>query len=318
MSKNYVILTIYADDKANLDEFFTTCHEDYSCLGVEDYALEEAEVDSILGEKAFSGGDVTIEVLDEVETKLPGSSSKKFRLFFNELSKELKSSLESMQKNNLLTEFTVEHKTEEDWNKTWRGFYSPINVSDKIKIIPEWIEEEGNSSVKIYPGMGFGTGTHETTFLCLCLFDEVYQKVEKNENCLDFGCGSGILGIAAIKYADMSCDFVDIDKPALDNCLYNLQLNFKDKSLEGSSLIHRDNYRSENQKYRLVFANILENVLILEKEVILNTLEKGSFLIVSGLLRDQVDNIKDKYSCLKTEKVIYKNDWAAILFVKED
>lgn len=313
MTKKYVILNIYAAQEADLDEFFGLCHEEYNCLGVEEFSLEEAQVDEILGEKAFSGGDVTHETIEEVESKLSPDDSRSFHLYFSVVPNGLEDVLRQMRSKGILKNFSFDKKLEEDWNETWRGFYKPIDVSEKIKIIPEWVNTDNENVIKIYPGMGFGTGTHETTFLCLRLLDTVLNKLPKNGECLDFGCGSGILGIAAIKYLNYKTCFMDIDKPALDNCLYNLQLNFKGENLEGSSLVHRDKFVSE-KKYDLVFANILENVLVLEKSPILNSLNDGGYMIVSGLLNHQVDNIIAEYDSLTMIEVVSQNDWSAILF----
>jgi len=313
MTKKYVILNIYASPKADLDEFFALCHEEYGCLGVEEFALEEAQVDHILGEKAFSGGDVTHETIDEVESKLDPNDERSFHLYFNLIPEGLETTLFELKSKGLIEKFAFDQKLEEDWNETWRGFYKPIDVSERIKIIPEWESSNTEKVVKIYPGMGFGTGTHETTFLCLKLLDTILDELPENGNCLDFGCGSGILGIAAIKYLNSKTCFMDIDKPALDNCLYNLQLNFKDSSLEGSSLVHRDKFEVE-KKYDLVFANILENILILEKDHILGSLKEGGYLIMSGLLNHQVDNIVSKYQTMSKLEVVSQNDWSAILF----
>lgn len=313
MTKKYVILNIYTSQEADLDEFFGLCHEEYNCLGVEEFSLEEAQVDEILGEKAFSGGDVTHETIEEVESKLSPDDSRSFHLYFSVLPNGLEDVLRQMKAKGILKNFSFDQKLEEDWNETWRGFYKPIDVSEKIKIIPEWVNTDNENVIKIYPGMGFGTGTHETTFLCLKLLDTILNNLPNNGECLDFGCGSGILGIAAIKYLSYKTCFIDIDKPALDNCLYNLQLNFKGENLEGSSLVHRDKFVSE-KKYDLVFANILENVLVLEKSPILNSLNDGGYLIVSGLLNHQVDNIIAEYDSLVMIEVVSQNDWSAILF----
>ena len=313
MTKKYVILNIYTTPETELDELFWLCHEQYNCLGIEEFSLEESTVDEILGEKAFSGGDVTHETIEEVESKLSSDDARTFRLYFDLLPEGLEETLLKMKSQGTFINYSFDQKLEEDWNETWRGFYAPIEVSERIKIIPEWIEEDVEKSVRIYPGMGFGTGTHETTFLCLKLLDKILDDLPKDGECLDFGCGSGILGIAAIKYLKYKTCFMDIDKPALDNCLYNLQLNFKGDNLEGSSLVHREKFKTE-KKYDLVFANILENVLILEKGPILKSLKEKGFLIVSGLLNHQVDTIIKEYPEVSKLDVVSQNDWSAILF----
>ncbi len=107
--------------------------------------------------------------------------------------------------------------------------------------------------------------------------------------------------------------FCDIDKSALDNCVQNLVLNFDGENLQGSQLVIRERL-SQGKKYQLVFANILEHVLLIEKETLIESLEQKGYLIVSGLLNHQVDNIVREYSSLKKIDVLTKNDWSAILF----
>lgn len=292
--------------------------EDFGCDGVEEFSLEEARVDEILGERAYSGGDIPESLIDEVQAATIDQDSFTYKYFFYQNYFEQNSSdFVFFVKENYpeLPLFTAQKKVE-DWNAEWKKFYTPIIISGRLEIIPEWlIESRAHSSaqkVYIYPGMGFGTGTHETTYLCLSLFDKIQDQLKSGSSCLDFGCGSGILGIAALKTKQMPTLFCDIDKSALDNCLQNLVLNFDGENLEGSKLVIRERYIPA--KYDLVFANILEHVLILEKEVILDSLAKNGFLIVSGLLNYQVDKIVSEYGSLEKISVVSKNDWSAILF----
>jgi ribosomal protein L11 methyltransferase len=148
--------------------------------------------------------------------------------------------------------------------------------------------------------------------LCLKLFDKISPELNSKMNCLDFGCGSGILGIGALKIKKMPTVFCDIDKDALDNCVQNLMLNLEGEDLSGTSLVIRDRYKTE--KFNLVFANILLHVLILEKQIILESLAVKGYLIVSGLLNPQVEKIVEEYSSLELVQVLSKGDWSAILF----
>jgi len=164
--------------------------------------------------------------------------------------------------------------------------------------------------------MGFGTGDHATTFLCLRHMEDLIQAGSTFKSCLDFGCGSGILGIAAIKRSGAEVDFCDIDKNALNNCLQNLLLNFKERDLSGSGLISRDKFEKE-KKYELVFANILEGILIQEKDIILGSLAQTGSLIISGILNNQVDSIINTYSELNVIKIYNKGEWSSIAFTSD-
>ena len=104
---------------------------------------------------------------------------------------------------------------------------------------------------------------------------------------LDLGCGSGILGIYTEKFKQSSCDYVDVDPDALENCKLNMQLN----NLEYKENVYlRDNF--SQKKYDIVIANILLPVLIAEKELILNSKEDGGVIVFSGILSNQIDELK--------------------------
>lgn len=293
--------------------------DDFFCDGIEEFSLEESRVDEILGERAYSGGDIPESLIDEVEAATIDQDVFTYKYFFyqGDFEKNVSDFVFFLKENYSEFPLFTAQKDFEDWNAEWKKFYTPIIVSSRLEIIPEWLKETRIESpaqkVYIYPGMGFGTGTHETTFLCLSLFDKILDDLESGSGCLDFGCGSGILGIAALKTKDMQTLFCDIDKSALDNCIQNLLLNFEGENLEGTSLVIRERF-SVGKKYSLVFANILEHVLLLEKKTILDSLLKDGYLIVSGLLNHQVDTIVEAYKPLKKITVVSKNDWSAVLF----
>lgn len=321
MTKNKFNFVLIEFNKENADlshAINAYALEDFECDGIEEFSLEEARVDEILGERAYSGGDIPESLIDEVQAATLEQDTFTYKYFFYEGSFELncKEFIAFIKKEYPQLPLFSAQKDFEDWNAEWKKFYTPIWVSDNLEVIPEWLkdnrEKKSREQVYIYPGMGFGTGTHETTFLCLVLFDQIHEEIQKEEPCLDFGCGSGILGIAAMKMKDMQTDFCDIDKSALDNCVQNLVLNFEGQDLSGTSLVLRD--RFSPKPYKLVFANILEHVLISEKEAILNSLAIGGYLIVSGILNHQVENILNNYTELKKINVATKGDWSAILF----
>jgi ribosomal protein L11 methyltransferase len=321
--ENKKFVEVKVDFKVNtasqLEDINAQAITDYACDGLQEFSLDEPVVDSILGERAYSGGDIPKEVIDEVNSVARVDHLSLVYYFY-----QSENSLEDAKIfQEFLTGIEIVENTElserpwDDWNKEWRKFYSPIVVSDELVIVPEWQKEESKykdeNSIYIYPGMGFGTGEHQTTYLCLKLFMDKISEFSKDSTCLDFGCGSGILGVAAIKKLNMPVVFCDIDKLALNNCLQNIELNFEGKSLQGTSLVSRERF-SSNVKHDLVFANILENVLILEKEELENSVKIGGYLIVSGLLNPQVDNIVNKYSKFKKIDVVSKEDWSAVLF----
>ncbi|MCP4913826.1 MAG: methyltransferase [Oligoflexia bacterium] len=308
----------YFHIKVNLKEALKESVVDYSyaecgCEGVQHYSIDEAQVDDILGERAFSAGDVTEDIVDEI-TMASENELTSFFFLSEENVNKFKKYL-SEKKIELVSEDVEEVK---DWNENWKKTYEPIIVSDDLKVVPEWEKKQDSiNEIFINPGMGFGTGTHETTFLCLKLYKEIEEEVKVGSYISDFGCGSGILGIAALKRRKVTCDFCDIDSDALDNCVQNLELNHYQDYNSDQRLVIRDRYQFPSEEYSLVFANILNHVLISEKPMLLDNLQKDGYLIVSGLLNHQVDEIKDNYAdqCIHI-KTLSKGDWSAILFKK--
>ncbi len=326
MSKKFTIVSI---ERENLNaelvqELFEKAVGDFGCDGVEEYSLEEKDVDFILKEKAFSGGDVKSSTLSAMEL-----SVEKEELFFLKYSFSTENYAQRAGSffeylNNHYPNLTVmkrEHDYQ-DWNQSFREHFKKIKVSEKIEIIPSWEKEPesfGKTKVFIYPGQGFGTGHHETTYLCLKLYSELIETLKsyKKKNCLDFGCGSGILGIAAKKANNFYVDFVDIDRTALENTVQNIDINFNQENLSGNSLVLRDRFEIK-KTYQLIFANILEFILIEEKELLCESLCLDGYLIISGILHNQEKNIMDAFDALSMVQVLRRGDWSAILFKKEE
>ena len=296
--------------------------DDYFCQGVEDFSMDEEQVDEALGEKAFSGGSIPQDVLDEVESSQSIKDDQRVKFYFHEgdVLNNVDNFQKYLRKDFAHLDIEVEKNNWTDWNQEWRKSYKPIRVSSRLTIIPEWEKEgwrEKKEALFIYPGMGFGTGDHETTFLCLQMFDELNQN-NGLTHCLDFGCGSGILGMSALKLSSMKVDFCDIEIEALNNCKQNLELNFLPEQLDGQRLVSRKRFVPE-KKYDLIFANILEHILIEEKNLLDECLKESGYLIVSGILIEQIKKIKGEF-CemgfrLKEEKS--KGQWAALLFEKK-
>ncbi len=299
-------------DREKIDEFNYEAMTNYECDGVEEGQFDELELDAILGEKSYCGGEVSDEILIQIEENNNLSNVKYFFYSTNALTK-LNQFKEFLNKNLTDSTFKTEEFADQDWNESWREHYKEIKVTDDFSIIPSWEKGNSNSGVYIYPGMGFGTGEHETTFLCLKLFLEELKHKKFNQ-VLDFGCGSGILGIAN-SYLDNECkvDFFDIDYGALDNTAQNLEVNQIDRNNVNILSLKNLNFK---KNYDLVYANILLPVLIEEKERIKSFLKNGSYLILSGILREQVVELKKHYQELSVIKEVYKNDWSAILFGK--
>lgn len=289
---------------------------EFGTIGIEEFSLDEPEVDELLGERSYSGGDLPQEVIDEVEMRVLKRPAN-YRFFFDD--KNNAQNFLSFVKTECLCESQLEEKESSDWNAEWKKHYAPIKVNDSLEIVPSWVDDyksDSKEQIKIYPGMGFGTGSHETTFLCLKLFTENILGSTLN-NALDFGSGSGILGLSVFKfYPDAKVDFYDIDPEANKNCYQNAEINnLEDKSFR---LLLPEVRGKLLPEYDVVFANILESILAEEQKALVAYTKPGGSLILSGLLKHQAAGIADLYSAagLTLIQHLEKGDWAALHFKK--
>ena len=202
-------------------------------------------------------------------------------------------------------EISIEEVDGDDWFNSWKKFYQPIKV-DGITVVPIWqkIPEEG-TVIKINPGMAFGTGEHESTQMCLSLLQR--EKVTGLQ-VSDIGCGSGILGISALKLGAKNCYFSDIDATALENLKENIRLNcvFENSVCECASLADGNPPQSD-----LVFANITADILIMLSKSIHKVLKKGGTLILSGIIATREEEVISAYqeAGLRVENRLALKDW---------
>ncbi|MBD64120.1 MAG: hypothetical protein CME62_02860 [Halobacteriovoraceae bacterium] len=298
------------------EEINAYAREQYQCQGIEEFSLDEATVDQILGERSYSGADIPVEVIQEVEATTKGNNAIN-KYYFSEQNMACDFSDFLNKRFNIKPQLdTLEEK---DWNEEWRKNFQRIVISESLEVVPSWERDENKKTQKelyIYPGQGFGTGNHETTYLCLKLYSECVEKGAGFTNCLDFGCGSGILGLAYARDFTGHVDMYDIDQAALDNCQQNIEINTL-KSDKINLLLPDQRKVIEWQTYSLIFANILQNVLLLEKEYLTSHLASDGFLILSGLLNGQEQLVIEEYQKanphLQLVAIERKGDWVAVL-----
>lgn len=317
--ENFWIVTLFhlQPSAQELHDIETFAIDDCEAMGVEEFTLNEAEVDELLGERSYSGGDLPMDVLEEVEERVFGKPGN-FRFFFN--TEDFAQQFLKKARTEFLCESQLEKGVPEDWNAEWKKHYAPIKVNEQLEIIPSWMTDYvSHTDEKIYinPGMGFGTGSHETTFLCLKLFTQ-HLRDRDVQKVLDFGSGSGILGLAVFKFfPEVKVDFYDIDTEANKNCFENAVINH----LEARPFrLLLPEYRDRMQgTYDLVFANILESILMVERDHLIGYTAPGGSLILSGLLRHQVPGIIEAYKDHGMEllEAAEKGDWAALIFRKK-
>ncbi|MBR4435879.1 MAG: 50S ribosomal protein L11 methyltransferase [Clostridia bacterium] len=219
----------------------------------------------------------------------------------------------------------VEVKTvdEEDWANNWKAYFKPFNIGERLLVCPSWEkvpETETRKVLRIDPGMAFGTGTHNTTRMCLELIE---KTLKKGDTVADLGCGSGILSIAASLLGAERTDAVDIDPVAVRVALENAEINGVDPekyfAMVGDILADKAfEQRFTNAKYDIVLANIVANVIIAFAPVIPRMLKKGGALIASGIIDDRLDEVAKSLTDggLEIKEVVAGDDWRAILAIK--
>jgi len=180
---------------------------------------------------------------------------------------------------------------DKDWERAWMDNFKPIQCGPRLWICPSWIEPPHPESInlRLDPGLAFGTGTHPTTFLCLEWLD---REVATGDSVLDYGCGSGILGLAALLLGANRMDGLDIDPQALDATRSNARSNGIDEDCFRVMLDDRD----LEPHYDVVVANILAGPLCDLAESICRRTRPGGKLALSGILAHQAEAVRDAYS----------------------
>lgn len=182
---------------------------------------------------------------------------------------------------------TTSYVEDSDWENNWREYYKPIEVGEKLVVVPEWEEapQDGRLPLRLDPGLIFGTGSHSTTRMCLAALEKFSKP---GVRVLDLGCGSGILGIGALILGCDSCLGVDIDPKAPDVVMSNAALNGigTDKMTAWAGDIIADaSLRARiGGGYQLVLANIVADVIIPLSAVVRQFMAPGAVFICSGII----------------------------------
>ena len=185
------------------------------------------------------------------------------------------------------SDVTTSYVEDSDWENNWREYYKPIEVGEKLVVVPEWEEvpQDGRLPLRLDPGLIFGTGSHATTRMCLAALEKFSKP---GVHVLDLGCGSGILGIGALILGCDSCLGVDIDPKAPDVVMSNAALNGigADKMTAWAGDIIADaSLRARiGSGYQLVLANIVADVIIPLSAVVRQFMAPGAVFICSGII----------------------------------
>ena len=206
---------------------------------------------------------------------------------------------------------------EEDWANSWKAYYKPIKIGEKLVIVPAWEKytpAEGELIVRMDPGMAFGTGTHETTRLVIKLL-ETYTK----EGCrmLDVGTGSGILAICASKLGAGECRAYDIDPMAVRVANENI----KDSGLTNITCEVSDLLRQvdKSRPYDLICANIVADIIIRMTPDVGELMHKDTVLLASGIILERSDDVVEcfeKHGFRIVER-LEENGWCGLAVMKK-
>ncbi len=210
-----------------------------------------------------------------------------------------------------IPEFSFDTETieEQDWVRTTQSQFDPIRITDKLWIVPTWHSSPDETAINIIldPGLAFGTGSHPTTHLCL---EWLTQQPDLN-TVLDYGCGSGILAIAAQKLGAKKVVGVDIDEQAVIASRFNATQN-------NSQIDFFDANAFGNQTFDIVVANILSSALMVLAPALAKYCKFGGKIALSGILEEQIEALVARYSeWFKMDAPIQKDAWILLTGVKK-
>ena len=179
---------------------------------------------------------------------------------------------------------------QQDWVRLTQSQFAPVDITPNFWIVPTWHElpAEATRSIRLDPGLAFGTGTHPTTRMCLRWIARNGEAGRDFGRVLDYGCGSGILAIGAAKFGATNIDAVDIDTAAVESTEYNAQANHVK--------LHAGLPDTARGEYRTVLANILATPLKVLAPLLCSHVAAGGDLVLAGILERQADELKEAYA----------------------
>ena len=224
-----------------------------------------------------------------------------------------------------LTEFglsigsgTVElsNVNQEDWESAWKQYFKPVHVTDRIVVKPEWEEyspQEGEIVIEIDPGMAFGTGTHETTSMCI---NQIEKNLKSGDTVIDIGSGSGILSMAAVLLGAEKATGVDLDPVAVRVALENVELNNLQDKIE---ILHGNLTDVIREKADIVVANIMADIILMLLEDVREFIKDDGLFISSGIIQEkraavEARLLEKNFSIVEVET---KGEWCAITAQKK-
>lgn len=208
-------------------------------------------------------------------------------------------------------QLVAESLDDQDWTRAWMDNYQSMRFGERLWVCPWHVEPPDPSAInlRLDPGLAFGTGTHPTTALCLAWLD---KNITQQNTLLDYGCGSGILAIAALLLGVKSADCVDIDEQAIIATLDNAKANKVESRIKTATVKQFQN-KQPNQQYDVVMANILSGPLIELAPTLQSHVKKEGDIVLSGILQEQAEATRTAYEqYFKMDEIQIEEDWVLL------
>ena len=207
---------------------------------------------------------------------------------------------------------SLDQVNEADWANAWKAYYKQTKVGQRVVVKPTWEDydmQDGDLIIELDPGMAFGTGTHETTSMCI---RELEKYVNKDSKVFDIGCGSGILAIAAAKLGAKEVVAVDLDEVAVKVAKENVLENKVEKSV---SVMHGNLTDVIKDKANVIVANIIADIIKILAKDVQNFMKEDAIFISSGIILDKVEEVKESliengFEIVEVQKL---GEWSAIV-----
>lgn len=209
-------------------------------------------------------------------------------------------------------QITITLLNDDDWAESWKEYYKPFKIGSHILIKPSWEDvelEDGSVMVELDPGMAFGTGTHETTWMCI---EAIEKYIEKDDTLYDIGCGSGILSIVAAKLGAKKVVGVDLDPVCIKTSKENIEINKVGNIVD---IRQGDLLEVLSEKADIIVSNIIAEVISGMTINLKEYLRADGIFISSGIIFNKIKLVEDSLveNGFEILEIIRKNDWVLIV-----